>query len=865
VTANALPAGRIIFSVGCHFGANLPDSTVASPTVDQAKRLGDWAQAFSKKQAVLVANSGFGYGDTSTVAFSERLMELFAQGLDGSQSAGTAFVEAKKSYFLDHMGIYAAYDEKALQEAIFYGLPMFGIAPTGAEAASAGFLAMPDGGTPLVTDPATGLLVRPFDSGALSFAQTSVPGQGAYYALDGDTLAQDGRPIVPQGSFDVTNDDPANPDHRAIGLFVTSYESSSQTSFDPVFANTEYDASRPEPQMNGAFPTAPGAITSLHGTDSLVLWPARFVSTSQANAKTVTGDLMLRNHVTGKVYYSTVEGDAPRILRVTSQYADATHLFFSVRTSGEGNDVKRVGVVIDDVFVDLQKTGTGSNFWTGTAEVPANVDLRDVLVEAVNEAGVGYWANKGDAITPIPASGGDASLHINTSGTAGAVPWFVSDVTATVTGPAGVPLEVSVDGDTYQEYAGALTITGTGQHLIQARGYDSTGAGMYLTASKTVLIDTNAPTVNIVTPANGATYEIGSTVTAAYTCSDVGSGIAGCIGTVANGASINTSTLGTKSFTVTATDLAGQSSGPVTVTYTVVDSTNPTVSITSPTATTYEYGATVNAAYSCSDAGSGIASCIGTVANGSPINTTTLGPNSFVVTATDVAGNVAQSTVNYTVADTIDPTVTITTPVNGASYGLNSTVNAAYSCADSGSGIASCVGTAANGSPIDTATTGTKTFTVTATDNAGRTKVASVTYNVVAYTFDGWYSPISNPPAINQSQAGNSNPFKWRLYDPQGNEITSTSVFSGLRDPALPSGVTQPSNPYWIKLTDCTVPTSTTGNPVKAQSQPAFRYDTNNHQFVFTAQSSKTMLGCWKFVLVLPDRTTRYALVNFAS
>jgi Ca2+-binding RTX toxin-like protein len=85
-------------------------------------------------------------------------------------------------------------------------------------------------------------------------------------------------------------------------------------------------------------------------------------------------------------------------------------------------------------------------------------------------------------------------------------------------------------------------------------------------------------------------------------------------------------------------------------------------------------------------------------------------------------------------ADTTEPTITLTTPAEGATYSLNQAVNADYSCQDeaSGSGLKSCQGTVASGSAIDTASTGTKTFTVTATDNAGNQNSVSRTYSIVA-------------------------------------------------------------------------------------------------------------------------------------
>ncbi len=85
-----------------------------------------------------------------------------------------------------------------------------------------------------------------------------------------------------------------------------------------------------------------------------------------------------------------------------------------------------------------------------------------------------------------------------------------------------------------------------------------------------------------------------------------------------------------------------------------------------------------------------------------------------------------------TVPDTDAPQVTLSTPADGANYARGPTVAVDYACADEpgGSGLASCVGTVADGAAIDTASLGTHTFTVTATDNAGNDRTLSVGYTV---------------------------------------------------------------------------------------------------------------------------------------
>jgi hypothetical protein len=86
---------------------------------------------------------------------------------------------------------------------------------------------------------------------------------------------------------------------------------------------------------------------------------------------------------------------------------------------------------------------------------------------------------------------------------------------------------------------------------------------------------TPPPVINIVSPAGGATFTLGQAVTASYSCTaQESASLEACVGPVANGAAIDTSTLGTHSFTVEAEDNAGGTSSQ-TVKYTVLSPAPP--------------------------------------------------------------------------------------------------------------------------------------------------------------------------------------------------------------------------------------------------------------------------------------------------
>jgi Tol biopolymer transport system component len=87
-------------------------------------------------------------------------------------------------------------------------------------------------------------------------------------------------------------------------------------------------------------------------------------------------------------------------------------------------------------------------------------------------------------------------------------------------------------------------------------------------------VDLAVPAITVTAPADGATVTAGDPLTASYSCSDAGSGIASCAGPVASGASLDTAAPGSYTFTVTAVDAAGNTASAA-VTYVVAAAGDP--------------------------------------------------------------------------------------------------------------------------------------------------------------------------------------------------------------------------------------------------------------------------------------------------
>jgi hypothetical protein len=83
---------------------------------------------------------------------------------------------------------------------------------------------------------------------------------------------------------------------------------------------------------------------------------------------------------------------------------------------------------------------------------------------------------------------------------------------------------------------------------------------------------------------------------------------------------------------------------------TVADTTPPEIAVAAPAAgATLLLGSTVAADYGCADAATGVRFCAGTVPAGAPVDTSTVGAKTLLVTASDGAGNVATFEQHYSV------------------------------------------------------------------------------------------------------------------------------------------------------------------------------------------------------------------------
>ncbi|MBI4338611.1 MAG: hypothetical protein HY680_01515, partial [Chloroflexi bacterium] len=322
--------GRIVFTMGCHAGLNVPDRSSASADpglgIDPAL---DFPQAMAIQRAIYLASTGYGLGDDEGIGGTERLLVLFAKKLlQNDLPVGDALVLAKALY-LGSLSAMTTYDEKSSIQTTLYGLPMYTVEAGSAPPPEP----PPPGGGASLTLTVDGVQT------AHTFAQV-ITANGSYYTADGDAQSTAGRPIEPRVAVPL----PSNGSGPVHGVLLTASAFTDALGVDPVIARPtiEWEQNPLEPQacLPSFWPSDLASINSLETAgglaQTLVVVPGQFRCTSGASP-TVTGVQRLYTALTFALLRSTVEDfQPPTVSSVDLRAVNETTVALTVNASDPG-------------------------------------------------------------------------------------------------------------------------------------------------------------------------------------------------------------------------------------------------------------------------------------------------------------------------------------------------------------------------------------------------------------------------------------------------------------------------------------------------------------------------------------------------
>ena len=201
----------------------------------------------------------------------------------------------------------------------------------------------------------------------------------------------------------------------------------------------------------------------------------------------------------------------------------------------------------------------------------------------------------------------------------------------------------------------------------------------------------------------------------------------------------------------------------------------------------------------------------------------------------------------FAAGDGSAPEIDISAPLDGATLVAGATLFAAYTCSDEASGVVACIGTVADGEPVDTGTVGEHSFEVTARDAAGNAVTASVTYRVL-YAFTGFLAPVDNQPTLNRVKAGAAVPIKFQLGGDHGLDVLAAG-YPRVVGMSCTSGLVDPIETV-----------------LSATANSGLTYDAASETYQYVWKTNKTWAGsCRQLILRLADGTEHVASFTFTK
>jgi YVTN family beta-propeller protein len=401
----------LVLSTGCHSSYNIVDPHATSLTEEV-----DWTQAFAARGATMIGGTGYQYGDTDFIKYTEQLHANTTLQLrygTGPVAIGTALANAKRTY-ISTLPTLNGIDEKSLVQATLYGLPMLAYdLPAGSR------LAVPPSPVAPSLTPGTsaGLslatITPPFTLHRNNRALSVVGGgteTAIYWDIDGNVAVTPEAPVLPVYWTGVGA--PGNALRGAVLHSATYNDEAGLIPFTDV-ATTEVRGIHPRYETEVFTPVRPFDLNHFAGSN-LVSTPYQFRSTPGSS----TGVARTYSSETFRLYYSNLTD-----LRALA----ASPVVYNVTLTPNGPNVDVVVTVgaltavgIEDVFVThTAEAGSLYGQWTSfaltpgttstngagfartyTGSIPRGTSLAEdvrVLIQAVGGNGLVTWATNNGA------------------------------------------------------------------------------------------------------------------------------------------------------------------------------------------------------------------------------------------------------------------------------------------------------------------------------------------------------------------------------------------------------------------------------------------------------------------------------------
>ena len=430
LASNVDMRNTIFYSVGCHSGYNISQADSTNSILSEEP---DWAQVLARKGAVGIFGTGYQYGDSELIEYSERLHLEFTKQMHTRPPSGTgnlvtvgqALARAKQHYLGSTVPVNGMH-QKVMLETTLYGLPMLALNLK---------LTNPPSDAPVVGNPAPvtsgpgqnlGLAVTNYTlntnlitkTRTITNSSTTTPYPGTYFQGSDGYSSNTIDPIFPLELRNVTN---ANGVARGVGFRGGSF--TDLANIFPLTSSpaTEFSRSRATFGSPVLYPTKNWTLNYGEaingGSTRLAVIPAQYQSSSPTSD---TGTLRKYSSMNLRLFYSNNTGGAsqataPEIIS-SSAIVTGNQITFSVNVTGTINSGVQevwityyyaVGSIGSWQSIDLAPANPDRSLWKAVYTIPNGSIYQNLrfMVQAANGVGlVSLLSNGGNYYTPAPSA-----------------------------------------------------------------------------------------------------------------------------------------------------------------------------------------------------------------------------------------------------------------------------------------------------------------------------------------------------------------------------------------------------------------------------------------------------------------------------